>query len=648
MRRLPQPAAWALGIVTAAALVAGIYGRFKGIGSAPLGVDEFYISRSIDFVMRTGLPHFPCGGYYTRGVLYQYLVALLRWDGLSAEFAGRFVTALSSLLLLPAAYLLGRRIHGRTVGLLVVIVLAVSIWEIEMARFGRMYAPFQAVFAWYLVFFMRYTLDHNRKALVAMVTLSVVGILTWEGGVFIGLTNLLPPLINHKHGKFCSRSWLYLLGMLLLLAVLVLATQDLRGFATPPLQAAADNASGHEEAVNHAKFLVTTRDGLSWFALSLLPFPLAALALRWIWSLRRRWLAASGLAVALASATLHQFLAGAVTVLLLLLLGLVDPREITARPARFFWLTVVASALFWWAFCTFTDVGSAAAAATLPDRLSAMGQQLLGLPNVLDGVVRPWARVLPLLTLGIVFALLSLIIRSIRRRERATATTVLLVILVILVLAVGATSTERIETRYSFFLYPTAITLAITILASWSDKWINNRHTASLVTILSSLALFALSGDFQPRHLAHIDNAAVIFRIGMPPTLADHYYQRSDTRGAARWLTSHVHDDDIVINDVPSLEQYYHRVDFFFLDASDPRYETYACRSGTEDRWTQRPLLYTMNSLRTKVAAGHRLYLIIYSDQTQTVLAEAQMRSWPISVAWTSVDAGITVLMLNP
>ena len=57
MRRLPQPAAWALGIVTAAALAAGIYGRFKGIGSAPLGVDEFYISRSIDFLMLTGLPY---------------------------------------------------------------------------------------------------------------------------------------------------------------------------------------------------------------------------------------------------------------------------------------------------------------------------------------------------------------------------------------------------------------------------------------------------------------------------------------------------------------------------------------------------------------------------------------------------------------
>src|ERR1700722_13700446 len=264
MRRLLQPAAWALGMVTAAALVAGIYGRFKGIATAPLGVDEFYMSRSIDFLMRTGLPHFPCGGYYTRGVLYQYLVALLRWDGLSAEFSGRLVTALSSLLLLPAAYLLGRRIHGRTVGLLVVTVLAVSIWEIEMARFGRMYAPFQAVFAWYLVFFLRYTLDRNRRALGAMVALSVLGVLTWEGGVFIGLINLLPPFIQHKNGRLRRADWLYLAGMSALLILLILATRDLRGFATAPLEVAGP---GDAEGAVHglSSFVVTSRNGWGWF-----------------------------------------------------------------------------------------------------------------------------------------------------------------------------------------------------------------------------------------------------------------------------------------------------------------------------------------------------------------------------------------------
>ena len=649
MRRLPQPAAWALGIVTAAALAAGIYGRFKGIGSAPLGVDEFYIPRSIDFLMRTGLPHFPCGGYYTRGVLYQYLVALLRWDGLSAEFSGRLVTALSSLLLLPAAYLLGRRIHGRTVGLLVVTVLAVSIWEIEMARFGRMYAPFQAVFAWYLVFFLRYTLDRNRRALAAMVALSFLGVLTWEGGVFIGLVNLLPPFIQHKNGKLRRPDGFYLAGMFVLLCLLVLATRDLRGFATAPLQGtgASDDDQG---ALGLSSFLVSWHNGWGWFGLSLVPLAMAAGSLRWIWSWRGRWLAACGLGIALLSAMLHQFLAAAATLLLLLLLGLVDWRELTVRAARLFWLAILASAAFWLAFCALSGVWSTdlAAAATLPNQLMVIGQHMLGLPNVLEEVVRPWGRVLPLLGTGLVVAVLALIIRTIVRRDSQTVTSVLLIVLIILLLAVGAIPTDRVESRYTLFLYPLAIALSIAALATWSEAWLGDPRKALLATGIASLGLFALSEDFQPRHLAHIDSTAVVFRIGMPPSVGDHYYQRIDTRGAAHWLTANVHDGDLVINSIPNVDQYYHQTDFFFLDAGDPRYETYVCRDGTEDRWTGRPLLYTMDALGAKRAPGHRQFLIIYADQTPAILSEAKTHGWPARRAWTSVDGGIDVLVLDP
>ncbi len=83
-------------ILVPAAMLVGLYGRFKGIGSWPLGVDEFYTSRSVDHVLLTGWPRFPCGGYYTRGVLFQYLVAGLRLSGLSPEFAGRFLCAHSA------------------------------------------------------------------------------------------------------------------------------------------------------------------------------------------------------------------------------------------------------------------------------------------------------------------------------------------------------------------------------------------------------------------------------------------------------------------------------------------------------------------------------------------------------------------------
>ena len=190
-----RPHRWVEGCllgVLIVALVMGLYGRFAGLGLWAFGVDEFYISRSIDHVLNTGLPRFLCGGYYTRGLAYQYVVALVRHWSVSPEFAGRVVSAAWSLVGLPAAYLIGRRLGGRTLGLTLLIILSVSVWEIEMARFARMYAPFQSVFLWYLVFFLRYTVDRERSALIPMALLSILGVLTWEGGALLGLANLLP------------------------------------------------------------------------------------------------------------------------------------------------------------------------------------------------------------------------------------------------------------------------------------------------------------------------------------------------------------------------------------------------------------------------------------------------------------------------
>jgi hypothetical protein len=71
----PRSVRMLLLLLVPVAMLAGLYGRFKGIGTWPLGVDEFYASRSIDHVLLTGWPRFPCGGYYTRGLRFQYVVA---------------------------------------------------------------------------------------------------------------------------------------------------------------------------------------------------------------------------------------------------------------------------------------------------------------------------------------------------------------------------------------------------------------------------------------------------------------------------------------------------------------------------------------------------------------------------------------------
>ena len=350
---------WLIYALTAAAVLFGLWGRFKGLGAAPLSADEYYIARSVEDILRTGLPEFDCGGYYTRGLLFQYTLALLQMAGMSPEFSARFVAAISSVLVLPAVYLLGRRVHSPSAGLLAVAVLAVSAWEIDIARFGRMYAPFQAVFAWYLVYFVRYTVDGDRRALPKMLLLSVVGVFTWEGGVMLALTNLLPPLIRSPEGRFSLKDvrYLVLCGLFLVAAYFATFT-NFRHLGVDPFPPGFDAGAFFESLEENSPRgaplnMKIRRCGAaadqdaprSWRRdRTTHSF---CLVFRWLWSLRHRWPAAIGLTVALAGALAHQFALFVFIIAILMLARVLAPRDFAARDAAPYFATIAAAIIGW-------------------------------------------------------------------------------------------------------------------------------------------------------------------------------------------------------------------------------------------------------------------------------------------------------------
>jgi hypothetical protein len=619
--------------VAAVALLAGLYGRFKGIGTWPLSVDEFYISRSIDNVLRSGLPRFSCGGYYTRSLLYQYLVAGVRLFGLRPEFAGRLVAGVCSLAVLPAAYLLGKRIHGSLAGWLTLIILSVSIWEIEMARFARMYAPFQAVFAWYLVFYLRYTIDKNLAAFGWIIGLPVLGVLTWEGGALLGIANILAVLVGHEHGRLKAADWRRLAGLIALLALLILATRDPRGFAPSPAQDAG-GANGLSEPVHFvATWLAPLRQHAGWACGWLVSAALGCASLRWIWSYRQRWLAAAGLLAALAVAAVHLFTLTAGILVLMLLMRLIDRRELASRQAGYYLLSLVSFLVFWFAFDRWLGSGPMVRTGA---EAPAVIQHLFGFPDVYDAIVRPWGRTLPLLTAGLVLAFGLLCARSIAARSAATdSIAVLLCLVIVMVLVVGATPTDRIETRYTFFLYPPLIVLAVTaLLIPWARQRVL-RRAPLLVSAALPLLCFSATEDFQPRHIAAVDSANVNFRVGMSATRAAHYYPRTDMRAVGQWLETHVQPGDVVITGIPNLDQYYSGFDYFFLDQEDDRYEAYVCRDGRTERWTNHPVLYTEDELKPIVGSGRRVFASVYSDTEGRLRAAALSQGWSVTRVWT-------------
>ncbi|MGA2399064.1 MAG: glycosyltransferase family 39 protein [Steroidobacteraceae bacterium] len=635
-------------LVGAAALVAGLYGRFKGIGTWPLGVDEFYISRSIDNVLRSGLPAFPCGGYYTRGLIYQYAVAALRMGGWSPEFAGRFVAALSSLAVLPAAYLLGRRVQSPLAGWVAVIILCVSVWEIEMARFARMYAPFQAVFTWYLVAFLRYTIDKHAVALRWMIALSVLGVLTWEGGILLGVANLLAVLLSHENGRLRREEWPRLIMLTLLLALLYLATRDLRGYAEPPLPP----AGATEEPTTQSLFggwLAPLSQHPSWALGLLLPVALCVPALRWIVSFRDRWLTCGGLCLVLLAAAAHAFTVAVAALVLMLLVRLIDRRTLIERPARYFWLALGAFALFWFlGDISAAVVRGAAGGTSAAAEASAILHHLLGFPDVYDQILRPWGRTLPVLSLEIFFAVGYLCWTSIvAERGESGSVAALLSVVLVMGLAVGATPTDRVETRYTFFLYPCLIVLAVHALLALVHRQKRLRSAPILLTAVAPLLCFAGTEDFQPRHIQEIDSGEINFRVGMSAVRVAHYYPRNEMGAAAQYLAAHVRPGDVVITGIPNLDEYYPQIDYFFLDANDNRYETYVCQDGSTDRWTNHRVLYTADALKPIVSSGHRVYASLYGAAEERLRILAPTLGWSVTQVWRgSYGRGDVILIV--
>jgi hypothetical protein len=616
-------------LLAAVAFLAGLYGRFKGIGTWPLGADEFYISRSIDHVLRSGVPRFPCGGYYTRGLTYQYLVAGVRLLALTPEFAGRLVAGLSSLAVLPAAFIVARRIHSSLAGWLTVIILCVSVWEIEMARFARMYAPFQAVFAWYVVCYLRFTVDKEKGALIGMAVLSVLGVLTWEGGVLMGVANLFAIVLAHDNGRLKRVDIARLAGFLVLLGLLLLAARDPRGFAS-------DEETLGQPAYA-AEWIAPLWQHPGWALGWLVPAGLACAALPWIWSYRRQWLAAAGLLATLIAAAAHMFIISGGVLALMVLARLIDWRDLSARRARYFLIALASFLIYWLAF--YYSVAPAAAPSLIQD--------LFGFPYVYDDVVRPWGRTLPILSAGLALTFAYLTWTTLKSRSMGPdPIAVLLGLLLLMALAVGASHTPRIETRYTFFLYPTIIALAVTAVLMVVSRLVLRPRAAAMAGASASLLFFAATEDFQPRHLAAVDSPNVNFRVGMSPVNAAHYYPRDDMRGLAQWLAANVRPGDIVITGIPSLDEYYDNFDYFFLDKQDNRYAAYVCRDGRTERWSNHPLLYKDDALGGVVASGRRVFASVYRDAETRLFAAAQRNDWSVTRVWTTTYGNEDVLLI--
>lgn len=640
--------------LAALALLVGLYARFKGLSAASMAPDEYYIARSVQNVLRFGIPEFDCGGYYPRALAFQYLTAAFAAAGADPGIAARWIAALSSVAALPAVYLLGRRAGGKAVALAAFVILSVSVWEIEIARFGRMYAPFQAVFLWYLVFVLKVTVDGDRRALWPLLGLTVLGALTWEGGAFLALANLMLLFAGNPQGRLGWREALFgAASVALFLAAYAVLSANLRLAGNEP-QFPADfdlEAARAAAAASRGRLppMWTTLSAHPlWIALWLIPAALVLNALRWVWTLRARWPAALGLLLALGLALIHQFAAVAAILLLLVLMGHLNREDWRAPPFRSYVLAVAACVIFWLAYGLMTGWRSGADTHWLGhSALVGVLYEFVRLPDILRQIARPWVSATPVLTAGATVLLLVALWRVLRASDRWDAQRVLVLLLLFMAVAVGLTSPPREETRYVFFLYPLALVVLLATLVDIIGSISARRGSITAAwAAIAALALYAFTEDFQPRHLLRIDSPAALVRADLPHRLETHVVPRTDVRGAAQWLSATSHDTRwLRVNAYPSADYYFADFDFAYLDREGRRFRAFACSRGTKERWGNLPLIYAMPALREKIALAGGAFIVASAEDAKWF--REQLAQWQPRVAWRSLDGNIEVLALG-
>ncbi len=589
-------------------------------------VDEYFIVRSVQNLLHHGLPMFDCGGLYIRGLLLQYLAALLNLCGVSPEIAPRWVSAVCGLVMMPAAYIIGARVGGRNTGLLVVIALAISVWEIELSRFGRMYAPFQAVLVWYVVFFLRRTIDGDRRAALWLALLTVVGALLWEGGVLLALANLLPILIRRRSLKLSMPEWRELTAFVLLLTVVYwFDTSEFRFFeSVPPLPSDYPAGTGDllldsSQATPSLWELMRARP--AWLALFGIPLVATLLALRGLWSRRRADWAGVVLAAAVVSALAHQFVICGALLLLAALVRLTSVRELLTPAARGVYGAIAVCAMFWGALSYLHwTAPEASGLERLP--LSFL-YPLISFPDVVSQVLRPWGGAVPRLGVGLLLLLGVATWQTLRQNEPGiSANRALLILFVLLLLATCASDAPRHETRYLFYLYPIALVLAFTAVGHLMQRPTLG-EAGPLVAACACLGLFTLSEDFRPLHLLRIDQPTALFRRGLSTAQQSHLVVRDDLRAIVQWLgRQDGAPESTIVSAVQGFEYYDPRVKYFYVDRADFNFESYSCRYGTIDRWSNRPLLQSTAQLEALIGSQRQTYLVTYSARLTTLLSQ--------------------------
>lgn len=603
--------------------------RAPGLGRWCLAVDEFYCSKAASFILEKGLPIFPGGGYYIRGIGLQYLTALPMSFIENLELAVRILPLLFGVLTIPLFYLFCRKFLGEFESILCAVILLLSSWHIELSRFARMYTPFQFFFFLFLYHVHSGFRGNESRHRIAAWIVAALSVFVYEGSVIPAL--LLAALVltgdAGKTNKNLALFSVLLLGLLSLNLAANLVNYRSLGVPeaelvtkAPPLPAPSPPAPAPAPAPASTsspldKLPVVLPDlGLlafacrSWLGRTMLVLFACAGALLTARSLRKYEGPYPKVVLYLSFVPLpflplvHQF--GILAVLgVLLAMNRRDIRLIAEKDLPYWGIYVLLVFVFW----TLIAVQSG--------NLDRIRHYLAGYPPVKYSILEPFLQAIPLWTVFLLGMAAFSILRNIlfRRWEEDTFP---ITILVLSLALMSIFKTLYKETRYSFFFFPLFLVVAMgemrVIRLYLSEKvWSVFGKRAGAFLLLVPLMVFLSTEDFHLHHVMDVSAPDLNFRTGNYRQYAFHWYPRFDFKTPAQFVEERYMEGDVIVLEQVAMSQYL-RKPFLNYVAEVERFNGIARKGGKEEVWSGRPLISNFRQLAAKVpGSDHNALWII-------------------------------------
>ena len=603
----------------AAALIAGTFARLSGLGGRPLAVDEYYFIRSVGFVLETGLPEFPSGGYYTRGLLPQYLSALSILIFGETGLAYRLPTTLFGFLGVALGYAYCRRHLDRRLALAVACALLVSSWQVEFARFARMYAIFQCFALVMLIAFDEAYFRGRRHFRYAPHAAGIALALSHSLSILLVPLLLIPlidPRMRSRFASLAERVRFALAGLALLALSVFLATADLRNSGVMdrlPLDYVAGPGMPPIVVPAFPFWQIGGSATATLLAVVALLGGMAALALLWA---RRRARASDGRTIGLGAmvlaAVLHQFVVAGVLVWALVCRH--DLWRIARQPVSVYLAVLAAGALVagWLGYAFSRHDWIADVDGPQMGLVWSLRRTFFGWPDFYSLGLIPWAANLPWMGLLILASLAYMSFRTLKE-PNGTLLRRPWVVLAYVMVCFGVLRSEYSELRYWFFIYP----VILCVIATAFQDVASRLGRGAGVAAIAYLAAFGLSGDFQPRHLADIASHQAAYRIGPYQGRDGIWYGRQDFASPARYVERALGTNALGAGAVRLIVVAADPVSFYlgiehavYHDRRAGTFKLIARERGTRDLWSNRRLLNQAGDVERYTDGAREVWLI--------------------------------------